>query len=152
MTIARRFVYIALLLMTPTAVFANGIVPILNFFNRETWQPATMATLVIILVEAALLRWRIKTLPFLGTLWRTAVINLASSAAGSLVLADGESPSLAIAAGTILVSDETGFRLLDSEGKTLRRIRDARNRMMQATCGRCTSGALQKTQDLSMGL
>ena len=87
MTIARRRALIAMLLAAPTAAFANAIVPILNFFNRETWQPAALATLVIILVEAALLRWRIKTFPFLGTLWRVAVINLASSAAGSLVLA-----------------------------------------------------------------
>ena len=58
------------------------------------------------------------------------VVDIASGA--TTRFADGESPSLAIAAGTILVSDEDGCRLLDSEGKTLRRIRDHRDRMMHA--------------------
>ena len=36
MTIAKRHALVALLLVIPTAAFANAIVPILNFFNRET--------------------------------------------------------------------------------------------------------------------
>jgi hypothetical protein len=60
--------------------------PILNFFHKDTWLPASIVTLVIILVESGLLRWRIKLVPYRGTLWRSAIVNAASSATGSLLL------------------------------------------------------------------
>jgi hypothetical protein len=75
-----------LLLLAPAAAFADGVSPILNFFHRDTWVPASIVTLVIILVEAGLLRWRIKQVSFGGALWRSAALNAASSAAGSVLL------------------------------------------------------------------
>ncbi len=75
-----------LLLLVPTAAFADGVSPILNFFHKDTWLPASIVTLVIILVESGLLRWRIKQVPFIGSLWRSAVLNAASSFTGSVLL------------------------------------------------------------------
>ena len=60
--------------------------PVLNLFHKDTWLPASIVTLVIILVEGGLLRWRIKQITFGGALWRSAVINIASSAIGSILL------------------------------------------------------------------
>ncbi|MEI6149582.1 MAG: hypothetical protein WCS01_10830 [bacterium] len=75
-----------LLLLAPTAAFADGVSPILNFFHKDTWLPASIVTLVIILVESGLLRWRMKQIPFRGALWRSAMVNAASSVTGSLLL------------------------------------------------------------------
>jgi hypothetical protein len=66
--------------------FADGVSPILNFFHKDTWLPASIVTLVIILVESGLLRWRIKQAPFIGSLWRSTVLNAASSFTGSILL------------------------------------------------------------------
>ena len=75
-----------LLLFVPTAAFADGVSPVLNFFHKDTWLPASIVTLVIILVEGGLLRWRIKQVPFFGSLWRSAILNSASSFTGSVLL------------------------------------------------------------------
>ncbi|HAK97099.1 MAG TPA: hypothetical protein DCM87_19435 [Planctomycetes bacterium] len=82
----RRYSYLALLLLTPTAAFADGVSPVLNFFHKDTWLAASIVTLVIILLECGLLRWRIKSVRFAGTLWRGSVLNMASSATGSVLL------------------------------------------------------------------
>jgi hypothetical protein len=74
------------LLLAPSLALADGASPILNFFHKGTWLAATAVTMVIILVEAGLLRWRIKQIPFCGALWRSAVINIASSITGSVLL------------------------------------------------------------------
>ena len=70
----------------PLDALADGVSPILNIFHKDTIVPATIVTAVIILVEAILLRWRIKDVPFRGALWRSAAINIASSATGSVLL------------------------------------------------------------------
>ncbi len=75
-----------LLLLVPTASLADGVSPVLNFFHTDTWLPASIVTLVIILVESGLLRWRIRQVPFLGSLWRSIVLNAASSVTGSVLL------------------------------------------------------------------
>lgn len=75
-----------LLLLTPTAAFADGVSPILNFFHKDTWLPASIVTLMIILLESGLLRWRIKSLRYIRTLWRCCILNVASSATGSILL------------------------------------------------------------------
>src|ERR1017187_9877947 len=87
MTTKRRL-YLAILLgiLTPATLYADGVSPILNFFHKDTWLPASIVTLVIILVEGGLLRWRIKQITFGGALWRSAVINISSSAVGSILL------------------------------------------------------------------
>jgi hypothetical protein len=82
----KRYLYLVLLLLIPTAAFADGVSPILNFFHKDTWLPASIVTLVIILVESGLLRWRIKSLRFTSTLWRCCILNVASSATGSVLL------------------------------------------------------------------
>ena len=82
----RRYPYLVLLLLTPTVAFADGVSPILNFFHKDTWLPASVVTLVIILVESGLLRWRIKSLRFASILWRCLILNVASSATGSVLL------------------------------------------------------------------
>ncbi len=82
----RQYPYLVLLLLTPTAAFADGVSPILNFFHKDTWLPASIVTLVIILLESGLLRWRIKSLRFTSILWRCCLLNVASSATGSVLL------------------------------------------------------------------
>jgi len=65
---------------------ADGVSPILNLFHRDTWFPATLITILIILVESSLLRLRIKEVRYLDTLWRCFILNLVSSVAGSVIL------------------------------------------------------------------
>ena len=57
-----RYLYPALLflLLVPAAACADGVSPMLNLFHKDTWLAASIVTLVIILIEAGLLRWRIK--------------------------------------------------------------------------------------------
>ncbi len=74
------------LLLAPTAAFADGVSPILNFFHKDTWMPASIITLAIILLESLLLWWRIKRVRFVGVLWRTILLNVASSLTGSVFL------------------------------------------------------------------
>jgi hypothetical protein len=73
-------------ILFPHQSYADGISPILNLFTRETLLPASVITLVIILVEALLLRWRIPEIKFKNHLWRSSTINIASSATGSFVV------------------------------------------------------------------
>ena len=80
------FLAAALLCLIPSVALADGVSPVLNLFHKDTWLPATLVTVVIILVESALLRSRIKEVRYLDTLWRCAVLNLASSVAGSVIL------------------------------------------------------------------
>jgi hypothetical protein len=80
------FLALALLCLIPSVALADGVSPVLNLFHKDTWLPATLVTALIILVESALLRLRIKQIRFLDTLWRCAVLNLVSSIAGSLIL------------------------------------------------------------------
>ena len=79
-------VAIILLVLAPSLAFADGVSPILNFFHKETWLPASIVTLVIVVLEAGFLNWRIKTIRFGGALWRSGVINVASSITGSVIL------------------------------------------------------------------
>jgi len=84
----RRCVGLALALscLIPSVALADGVSPVLNLFHKDTWLPATLVTVLIILVESALLRWRIKEIRYLDTLWRCVVLNLVSSIAGSVIL------------------------------------------------------------------
>src|SRR5580698_6526141 len=82
----RPHVPLIILLFAPSAAFADGVSPTLNFFHKDTWLTASIVTLVIILVEGGLLRWRIKQITFGSALWRSTIINVASSAVGSLLL------------------------------------------------------------------
>lgn len=102
-----RFTTLALTLLfalVPLAALANGVTPILNLFHRETWLPAAVVTVAIILTEAVLLRWRLRPLGFRAVLWRAGVINLASSAAASLILvAIMDGPFFLMASLTLLL-------------------------------------------------
>jgi hypothetical protein len=82
----KRIAFLSLLFLTPMAALANGVSPILNLFNEDTWLPASIVTLAIILIESGLLRWRIKGFGFGAMLWRVTLLNLASSATGSILL------------------------------------------------------------------
>ena len=77
---------IAFILFFPHVSQADAINPLLNLFTPETVVPASILTALIILVEALLLwRWT-KPISFRLSLWRAAIINIISSAAGSIVL------------------------------------------------------------------
>lgn len=82
----RVAIYLVLLMIAPSVVLANGVSPILNFFHKDTWVPASIVTIVIILLEAGLLRWKIKNTKFKNTLWISLVYNMVSSLTGSVLL------------------------------------------------------------------
>ncbi len=46
-----------LLLFALTSAYANGVSPILNFFHKDIWLPASVVTFVIILFESGILRF-----------------------------------------------------------------------------------------------
>ena len=82
-----RFPILLLPLLTVSVTaFADGFIPILNFFSPDTWFIALFATAIIVLLESGLLRWRIKGVPFKRMLKNALLINIASSIAGSAVL------------------------------------------------------------------
>lgn len=75
-------------LSLPTVCRADAINPITNLFTRDTVIPASILTILIIVIEATLLRWWVKPkLRFLAHLGRSTIINLISSATGSIVVA-----------------------------------------------------------------
>jgi len=80
------FISLLILLLIPSAALADGVSPILNFFHKDTWFPASIVTLVIILVEGGLIRWRVGQTSWARSLWVSLVINLASSSVGSILL------------------------------------------------------------------
>lgn len=80
------FVGLLSLVLFPCFASANGVSPVLNLFHRDSWLPATVVTIVIILAESLILRWRIKTVRFHASLWRSVLFNAASSTAGSVIL------------------------------------------------------------------
>lgn len=84
----RRGIYAAfvLLWLFPSVALANGISPILNLFHPDRSGAASIVTVVIILVESVLLRWRIPQTRYAVALWRSGLLNLASSIAGSILL------------------------------------------------------------------
>lgn len=81
-----RSILLFFMLVSPVTARADGFVPILNFFSPDTWFIALFATLVIVLLESGLLRWRIKGVTCKDTLKNALLINIASSIAGSVVL------------------------------------------------------------------
>lgn len=81
-----KILVLILICAFPSAALADGVSPILNLFHKETWLPATVITFVIILVESGLLWWRIREIPFKISLWRSFVLNTASSITGSVLL------------------------------------------------------------------
>lgn len=80
-------VYLGILsiLLFPHESQADAINPIFNLFTPDTVVPASILTVLIILVESLLLwRWT-KPISFRLSLWRASIINIISSAAGSIV-------------------------------------------------------------------
>jgi hypothetical protein len=66
--------------------FADAISPLINLFTPDTAIPTAIITTIIIFVEAFLLRLWVKTVSFKTSLWRSLLMNLASSAAGSVLV------------------------------------------------------------------
>jgi hypothetical protein len=78
----------SVLLLSPSVCRADAINPITNLFIRGNIIPASILTILIIIIEAILLRWWVKPkLGFLFHLGRSTIINLISSAAGSILAA-----------------------------------------------------------------
>jgi hypothetical protein len=75
-------------LSLPAVCWADAINPITNLFTRDNAIPASILTILIIVIEAVFLRWWVKPkLGFFSHLSRSTVINLFSSAAGSIMVA-----------------------------------------------------------------
>lgn len=83
-----RQVGAALLLLcwTPSVALADAVSPVLNFFHKDTWLPATIVTLVIVVIESVLIRRLLEQVTYLGALRVSLVLNLASSLAGTGLL------------------------------------------------------------------
>jgi hypothetical protein len=73
------------LLLYPNESRADAINPLINLFTPDTAVPASILTVLIILLEALLLQWWLRSVSFRWNLWRATIINLVSGAAGSLV-------------------------------------------------------------------
>lgn len=69
----------------PNVCRADAINPLINIFTPETAIPDSILTVLIILIEAFLLWKWIKPLSFRLSLWRSTIINFASSAIGSVI-------------------------------------------------------------------
>lgn len=69
------------------AAFGDAVVPLFCPADNQTWFGTASTILAITLLEGALLRWRVKSVPFLWTFCRTLLVNLASGASGFMVLA-----------------------------------------------------------------
>ena len=76
----------AFIFFQPATCHADAISPLINLFTPETAVPTSIITTVIILVEAILLRRWVKTVPFKTSLLQSLLMNLASSAAGSVII------------------------------------------------------------------
>jgi len=74
------------LIFIPTICMANGLIPLVNFFTPGTLLPASMALIGIIFIEAWLLKMFMKEISFVTHLWKSVVVNVLSSAAGSLII------------------------------------------------------------------
>ncbi|MDX9982164.1 MAG: hypothetical protein RBU25_19245 [Lentisphaeria bacterium] len=101
----RRYILPALLfwLCLPGLARANGIVPMMNLFYPETWVAAVLVTIAIVLLESWILRRCIRKVTWAGTVWRSLVLNLASSAAGSVLLLHFERKAFFLHEGLALV-------------------------------------------------
>ena len=79
-----------LILPVPSLCYADGVSPLINFFSEETYKSATIVLLCIILFESFILWRSIKTASYVKHLLFSTIINVISSAAGSLlILASG---------------------------------------------------------------
>ncbi len=75
---------IVFILLFPHESQADAINPLFNLFTPDTVIPASILTVLIILVEAILLWKWTKPISFRLSLWRATLINIISSAAGSI--------------------------------------------------------------------
>jgi hypothetical protein len=75
---------IGFILFSPHESQADAINPIFNLITPDTIVPASILTVLIILVEALLLWKWTKPISFRLSLWRATIINIISSAAGSI--------------------------------------------------------------------
>ena len=78
------FLNIAFIVSFPHVCQADAINPLFNLFTPDTIVPASILTVLIILVEALLLWKWIKPISLRLSLWRATIINIISSAAGSM--------------------------------------------------------------------
>ncbi len=74
------------ILGNPAICHADAINPLINIFTPDTAISSSVLTVLIILIEAILLRKWIKQVSFRISLSRSAIINVASSAAGSIAV------------------------------------------------------------------
>ena len=72
------------IIFLPSESQADAISPIVNLFTSDTVVPALILTTAIIIVEAFLLWKWTKPISFRLNLWRSTIINIISSGAGSI--------------------------------------------------------------------
>jgi len=73
-------------MIIPAICYADAIVPLINFFSKETFGTAAIALGIIILIEAYFLGRSIKQFPFRKHLVFSLIINIVSSFIGSIVI------------------------------------------------------------------
>ena len=78
------FLVVVFILFSPHESQADAINPIFNLFTPDTVVPASILTVLIILVETLLLWKWIKPISFRLSLRRATIINIISSAVGSI--------------------------------------------------------------------
>jgi hypothetical protein len=82
-----RFITVAFnCILIPCLSQADGIEPLVNILYPDTALPTILITIIIIFIEAILLKHWIKSVSFKTNLWRSMVINFSSSFVGSFVM------------------------------------------------------------------
>ena len=80
----KTFIFCASFLLPPCLCSADAIAPLTNIFKPNSNFEAALALIIIVFTEAFLLWKLVKGVSFKTSLWRSAIINVSSSAAGSL--------------------------------------------------------------------
>ena len=72
-------------LVLSSPAHAHSFIPVPNYFSKDSIVYPLIWTILLILIQSLLLKWLIREIPYSGSLWRSALINIVLSAAVSLL-------------------------------------------------------------------
>lgn len=70
----------------PMPCYADGVSPLINFFSKETYLSATVILTILIFFESFILWRSIKSVRYARHLLFSGIINILSSAGGSIII------------------------------------------------------------------
>jgi hypothetical protein len=80
------FTILFVLVASSSPAYAHFFLPIPNYFSKENIGFAVISTIVLIIIQSLLLKWLIREIPYVGSLWRAALVNTVLGVAVSLLL------------------------------------------------------------------